>query len=152
MLFTGWALKALPGGCDKCASAVSRGPDSTLREMSTLTTMKEYRVEALRHPSAVTFALLLKVEKVFRRWRAAISEVLHPRDFLLGKIAGATESPYPSHDHDTSRIIIRKYLDLRIHISCAFDRQQAAAARLSSQSVQRGSRSMAGRQLASNLI
>ena len=74
-----------------------------------------------------------------------VTQVSDVKKFLLEKIL-ADESLFLAHQHDTQRLIVSKYLDLRIRITC-----QCLSAELTSNSSTRGSKSMTMRELAAKV-
>lgn len=117
---TGWSLKAVKTTCDACcSSAISEKPLDLLAEHSKLTVLKEYKVNALRHPTVLVFQMLQSAELVFRQWKSAITEVENVKSFILSKISPyVVNFNFPSC-HSVKDRILNKYVTLRLHIACS---------------------------------
>ena len=68
-------MKALDGDCAVCSQAINGNPDPELEHAASLTRLKEYRENALRHPSVTAYQTLISAEKVYRMWKSAITDV-----------------------------------------------------------------------------
>ena len=63
--------------------------------------------------------MLNDVDKVFLMWRYRVTEVQGDvAAFLYGKISLAITEYTSTHCHDVKKLIVMKYLKLRIHITC----------------------------------
>ena len=80
----GWSLKAGNTDYKVCVRETTFNELlPTLSEYSKLTILKEYKVNALKHPSEVVFKTIKVVESVFRRWAPAITKVKTPKHFCF---------------------------------------------------------------------
>ena len=139
----GWSLKCVPK-CEDCVkSTISPSPVPSLSYASDLTERKEYKLNALRHPTEKVFLMFNDVEKVFLLWRDTITEVQGDVvAFLYGKISSAITDYTFTQCHDVKKLIVMKYLKLRIHITC----QKLSKDNKDKSTSYMGSRSMAMRE------
>jgi len=121
---TGWGLNVVPTNYKECSEAyIATTPSEALTIQSELSILKEYKANALRNPTPLSYDLIQSVEKTFVVWQDAITEVKsNVLTFLLKKVvlrdAHQRVAPCTRH-HDMITSIIKKYLTLRLHIACS---------------------------------
>ena len=141
---TGWSLKVVNNSCDACCiSTLSSEPLDSLVEHSKLTVLKEYKLNALRHPTAAVFEMVHSAELVFRQWQNAITEVKNVKEFMFSKFKPSLERFSFPPCHGVKEKVLNKYLSLRLHIACA----RLSQSRKDLGSGYLGSKSMAMRKL-----
>ena len=104
--------------CQLCKLAISPTPVVELAQECSLTVQKEYVEGALRHSSLLTFNMILAAEKLFRQCEATLLTPANVKTYMLGIMMGAMESHFQPHEHDTQKLALSKFLDLRLRIHC----------------------------------
>ena len=116
----GRSLKVVDESCATCTEATWMStPFPVLQNHSQLTILKEYRENALRHPTPLVFYFIQEADRAFRGWEIAITEVEDVKQFFLAKIAPCVEHFAFPGCHDVKGKILNKFVNLRIHVACA---------------------------------